>query len=126
MATNRDQPRDNTHMPPCDCGHTLVRHVFFFVVSASRSLLAAPVISNVSANANTTGTPVTVAGSGFGGTQGTSTIKFFGVAAQVNSWSDTSIIATLPSVANGQATVVVTVGGVASNTVLFAVLNPLT
>jgi RHS repeat-associated protein len=101
--------------------------LIFFAMFTTATSLAAPVISSVSANANTTGTPVTITGSGFGATQGTSTVKFFGVTAtQISSWSATSIVAVLPSVANGQATVVVTVGGVASNTMIFAVMNPLT
>jgi RHS repeat-associated protein len=109
------------------CCPAFIAALIFFAMFTTATSLAAPVISSVSANANTTGTPVTITGSGFGATQGTSTVKFFGVTAtQISSWSATSIVAVLPSVANGQATVVVTVGGVASNTMIFAVMNPLT
>ncbi len=66
------------------------------------------------------GTPVTIAGANFGATQGTSTVKFNGVSATPTSWSATSIVAPVPAGAT-TGNVVVTVGGMASNGVSFAV-----
>ena len=61
-----------------------------------------------------------IAGSGFGPSQGSSTVTFNGVAAPVTAWSDTLIKAVVPDGA-GSGNVVVTVGGIASNGVYFDV-----
>src|SRR5206468_7391378 len=66
------------------------------------------------------GTPVTIAGTGFGATQGTSTVTFNGTAATPTSWSATSIVVPVPAGAT-TGTVVVTVGGLASNGSAFTV-----
>jgi hypothetical protein len=90
--------------------------------------VAAPSISNLSPNAGGIGTPVTVSGTGFGATQGASTITFNGVAATPTSWSATSITVPVPSGAT-TGTVIVTVSGQISNAVNFTVspkINSLT
>jgi IPT/TIG domain len=81
----------------------------------------APSITSLTPNSGPVGTSVTIAGSNFGSTQGTSTVKFNGTTATIiNSWTATSIVAVVPSGAtNGN--VVVTVGGTASNGVFFTV-----
>jgi len=43
------------------------------------------------------GSQVTLSGSGFGATQGSSTVKISGISASVSSWSDAQIVATVPS-----------------------------
>ncbi|MGB9148401.1 MAG: chitobiase/beta-hexosaminidase C-terminal domain-containing protein [Acidobacteriaceae bacterium] len=43
------------------------------------------------------GTAVTISGTGFGATQGTSTVTFNGTVATVSSWSNTSIVAVAPA-----------------------------
>ena len=99
--------------------------LFVLVVTASSSLFAAPIISNLSPTSGTSGTLVTVTGSGFGSTKGTSSVTFGGVVAQTNSWSSTSIIAVVPSNVSGLINVQVTVSSVGSNTVaLIAGTNP--
>ncbi len=72
-------------------------------------------------------TVVTISGSNFGTTQGSSTVTFSNgsggvITATVTSWSATSIVVTVPG---GAATgpVVVTVGGYASNPVTFTVTS---
>jgi hypothetical protein len=82
-----------------------------------------PSISSISPTSGTVGTAVTINGTNFGATQGTSTVKFNGTTATPSSWSNTSITASVPS---GAATgnVVVTVGGQASNGMLFTVTTP--
>jgi hypothetical protein len=82
-----------------------------------------PHITSLVPSSGGIGTTVNVNGTGFGVTQGTSTITVNGIAATVNSWSDTLINITIPSMAT-TGPVIVTVGGVASNSVTFTVTNP--
>src|SRR5437879_597816 len=69
------------------------------------------------------GTSVTITGTNFGATQGTSTVKFNGTTATPTSWSATGIVVPVPTGAT-TGNVVVTVGGVASNGVSFTVTVP--
>jgi IPT/TIG domain len=80
----------------------------------------APTIVTVTPSAGAIGATVTIQGSNFGATRGTSTIAFNGVAATPTSWSATSIGVPIP-VGATTGNVVVTVGGVASNGAPFAV-----
>ena len=80
----------------------------------------APSITSLSPVSGPTGTLVTITGTNFGSSQGSSTVTFNGVAAVPTSWSATSIAAPVPSGAT-TGNVVVTVGGVASNGLTFAV-----
>src|SRR5438045_1755551 len=82
-----------------------------------------PAISSLSPTLGAVGASVTITGSTFGGTRGTSTVTFNGVAASPTSWSDTSIIVPVPSGAT-TGNVVVTVVGQASNGVPFTVTTP--
>jgi RHS repeat-associated protein len=109
-----------------------IRSVMLITLSAILSSIAfaAPVISSLSPTLGPSGTPVTISGSGFGGTQGTSTVKFGSFTAQISSWSDASIVALVPTgfstVQNSAAVVQVTVGGVGSNQFsYFLVTNPI-
>jgi IPT/TIG domain len=79
-----------------------------------------PTITSLTPNSGAVGASVTVAGSNFGSSQGTSTIKFNNVAATVTNWSATSIVATVPSTTTGN--VLINVSGVNSNTSSFTVL----
>ena len=85
------------------------------------TVVPAPNITNLSPNAAPIGTSVTVAGSGFGATQGTSTIKFGTKAGIPLSWSDSAIVVPAPSGAS-TGNVVVNASGVSSNGVIFTVL----
>lgn len=80
---------------------------------------AAPSITSLNPTSGTIGTVVTITGTNFGATQGTSTVKFNGIAGTPTSWSATSIVVPVPAGAT-TGTVVVTVGGIASNGVNFA------
>jgi RHS repeat-associated protein len=65
---------------------------------------------------------VTITGTNFGSTQGSSTVKFNGTAAtSITSWGSTSIVAKVPTGAT-TGNVVVTVSGASSNGVSFTVL----
>ena len=87
----------------------------------SFAVLLTPSISGLSPATGPAGTAVTISGSNFGATQGTSTVSFNGIAATVSNWGPVSIVFSVPA---GAATglVVVTVGGVPSTGVPFAVL----
>jgi hypothetical protein len=69
------------------------------------------------------GAAVTIAGANFGSTQGTSTVAFNGTLATPSTWSQTSLVVPVPSGAT-TGSVVVTVGGQASNGVTFTVTTP--
>jgi hypothetical protein len=84
--------------------------------------VAVPSITSLSPTSGPVGTSVTITGANFGTTQGTSTVTFNGTTAAPTSWSATSIVATVPTGAT-TGSVVVTVGGVASNGVTFTVGN---
>jgi hypothetical protein len=81
------------------------------------SIVVAAVITALSPVFAPVGTNVTISGVGFGTTPGT--VAFNGVAATtITSWGATSIVAAVPTGA-GTGNVVVTVGGVSSNGIIF-------
>src|SRR5262249_57376192 len=71
-------------------------------------------ITSLSPTSGAVTLPVTITGTNFGATQGTSTVKFNGTTATPTSWSATSIVAPVPAGAT-TGNVTVTGGGVASN-----------
>ena len=79
-----------------------------------------PSITSLSPSAGAVGTLVTITGTNFGSIQGASIVSFNGTAATPTSWSSSSITVPVPSGATA-GNVVVTVGGVASNGILFTV-----
>jgi RHS repeat-associated protein len=79
-----------------------------------------PSISSLSPSSGAVGTSVTITGTRFGSTQGSSTVTFNGRAASPTSWGATSIVVPVPSGAT-PGDVVVTVSGVASNSAFFMV-----
>jgi glycosidase len=92
---------------------------------------ASPEIGSVGPTEAQPGVKITIGGKNFGATQGTGSVKFGTTSATINSWSDTKIVATVPSVTNGSYSVTVTAnGGAVSNgiqvTVLTAKLIPVT
>src|SRR5215213_1846420 len=84
--------------------------------------VSAPAITNVSPAAGPVGTSVTITGSNFGATQGSSTVKFNGITATPGSWSNTNITCAVPAGAT-TGPVVVTAGGNASNGFTFTVAD---
>ena len=77
-------------------------------------------ITSLSPSTGSFGTSVTISGRNFGSAQGSSTVTFAGAPAVVTSWSDTSIVATVPGGASS-GNVVVTVSSIASTGVNFTV-----
>jgi IPT/TIG domain len=91
--------------------------------SGSGSVNVMPVITSggLSPSSGTVGTAVTITGTSFGATQvSNSSVTFNGTAAPVISWSDTSIVADVPSSAT-TGNVIVTAAGVASSGSAFTV-----
>ena len=87
-----------------------------------------PAVSGISPGVGMASAQVSISGSGFGTTQGSSPVTFNGVAATTISWSDSKIVASAPGngASSQPAPVQVTVGGVASNTGLsFSLSAPL-
>ena len=83
-----------------------------------------PGLSTLSLTQGPVGASITITGSGFGGSRGSSTITFNGTPVTlVTSWTDTSIDTSVPAGAT-TGNVVVTVGGIQSNALPFAVTPP--
>ena len=83
--------------------------------------VGAPSISSLSPISGAVGSSVTITGTNFGASKGTSTVAFNGTTAtSITSWSNTSIVAVVPTGAT-TGNVVVTVSGVASNASTFTV-----
>jgi IPT/TIG domain len=91
-------------------------------VSISTVAAPAPNISGISPTTGPVGTQVTISGSGFGLSQGGSTVTLNGAPVTVNTWSDTSISITIPSGATtGPVVVSVAPSMTNSNPVTFTV-----
>jgi len=87
------------------------------------TVIPAPNIISLSPTSGPVGTPVTITGTNFGFSQGSSAVAFAGVPAPtVTSWSQTSIVVNVPygAVTGG---VVVTVAGVPGNVASFTVTS---
>jgi IPT/TIG domain len=80
-----------------------------------------PSITSLSPASAEVGIPVTITGTNFGATQGSSTVMFNGTTTTPIGWSGTSIVVSVPDAAT-TGMVVVTVNATASTGVLFTVL----
>jgi IPT/TIG domain-containing protein len=87
------------------------------------TVTVAPSITSLSPTSGAIGTAVTITGTNFGATQGTSTVRFNGTTATPTTWSNTSIVAPVPSGAT-TGSVVVTANSLPSNGVTFTVTTP--
>ncbi len=86
------------------------------------ALIPMPAITSVAPASGKTGTEVTIDGTDFGATQGTSYVSFGSVkATQYTAWSDTQIKAKVPAGASGAVSLTVTTGGGQSDGVIFKV-----
>lgn len=74
----------------------------------SISKLILPNIDNITPGAGSEGDSVTIAGTNFGPIQGSGVVIFGVIIASVVSWSDTSIVATVPTGSPGPVNVTVT------------------
>jgi K319-like protein/IPT/TIG domain-containing protein/Big-like domain-containing protein len=92
-----------------------VLFLFVLFVTSTPVQAAGPVIQNWGPKSAPIGAILTISGTGFGATQGSSTVSVNGtVATVIDSWSDTLIFAEVPIGAT-TGNVIVTVGGVNSN-----------
>jgi YD repeat-containing protein len=80
-----------------------------------------PQISGISPTSGPTTSVVQINGTGFGTTVGSSTVTLNGAGCVPTSWSSTKIITELPPSGSGTGPFIVTVGGIASNSVTFTV-----
>ena len=97
-----------------------------FTVEAQPTITSlSPTIGPMDSNGNVV--PITITGTGFGATQSTSTVNFFGssTAPNIISWSDTSISLNVPSDA-GTGPLYITVGGVSALAPSFFTINSVT
>jgi YD repeat-containing protein len=88
--------------------------------SASFTVIPPPAISGVSPASGGVNSQITISGSGFGIPQGSGNVTFNGTAATPFSWSDGSIVVPVPAGAT-TGPVVVTAGGINSNSFTFTV-----
>jgi hypothetical protein len=89
----------------------------------SKPTYCGPTITALTPSSGTAGTTVTIGGTQFDGTQNASTVSFNGVLATATSWSETSIVTTVPAGASTGPLVVI-VNGRASNGPTFVVVDP--
>jgi len=92
-------------------------------LSSVNNALPAPSITSLKSTSGVAGTSVTIAGTNFGGTQGTSTVTFSGTVATPTSWSATRHRGSCSERRDDRQRCV-TVGSVASNGVGFTVIVP--
>ena len=98
-------------------------HIF----AIATNMTTGPTLSSLSPTSGVVGTSVTLTGSNFGSTQGSSTVTFGSTTASVSSWSDSSIVVTVPNTLSpGAVNVTVTVGGQTSNSQSFTVTTTTT
>jgi RHS repeat-associated protein len=84
-----------------------------------------PVIGSITPNTGTSGTQVTIFGSGFGLVQGTSSVSINSTnVTSVISWSSTQIIATVPPGTQTGPVLVNAANGISNNNVIFTVPTP--
>jgi hypothetical protein len=94
--------------------------LFDAAVKWAADLTTSPTINTLTPASGPTGTVVTISGLNFGAAQGASTLTFNGMAATPSTWSSKTIVVSVPAYSI-TGPVIVTVNGVASNAVTFAV-----
>src|SRR5438132_13989977 len=65
----------------------------FTVLCCGRAHAQAPTITGIAPTSGPVGVPVTITGTGFGASQGSSTVALNGTNTVATSWSDTSVVA---------------------------------
>jgi len=94
--------------------------LFDAAIKWATEVITNPVISSVTPTLGPVNTTITITGINFGSAQGSSTLTFNGVLASPTSWTDKTIVSPVPLFATS-GPIVVTVSGLASNGVMFAV-----
>lgn len=94
--------------------------LFDAAIKWATEVITAPVIYSLTPGSGPAGTSVVITGLNFGAAQGSSSLTFNGVPATAGNWTDKSIVASVPFYST-TGPVVVTVSGVASNSLVFVV-----
>ena len=97
--------------------------VLLLLIGCTNTPVPTPIplaISEVNPVCGVPGETIVITGISFGNTQGSSVVTFNGISAVVTAWSNTQILALVPSAAI-TGDVVVTVNGVDSNGVRFTI-----
>jgi YD repeat-containing protein len=103
-------------------GQSLSGTASFYFTTGQGSTSLVPNIATVTPVAGArAGASVTIDGTYFGTTQGSSTVTFNGTPATATTWNDVQIVVTVPSAAS-TGPLVVTVNGVSSNSVEYTIL----
>ena len=105
------------------CPVSRLAFLFALVLSSVFAFGQAPAITSVTPTSGVAGTQVTIAGSGFGATQGSGKVWLGSTYGVVVSWSDAQVVATIASGAKS-GTGQVLQGGVWSNSVNLTVVTP--
>jgi RHS repeat-associated protein len=100
----------------------LTRTLLLFLTCTAATLAQVPSVTSISPNSGAVGSAIVIAGSSFGASQGTSTVSLNGTSAAVASWSDTSIVATVPAGATS-GSFSVTVNGQSGTSSLFTITS---
>jgi hypothetical protein len=82
---------------------------YFSTVNVTANPATVPVVSSFSPSGGAIGTSVTIIGTNFGSTQGTSVVKFGTATAIPTSWSNAQIVVPVPSGVSGSVAITVTV-----------------
>jgi len=93
----------------------------YVIKSASVQILPGPVITSLKPSSGKVGDTITISGTGFGAEQLKSTVTFKGTVASASSWSNTSIVVTVPTGASSGDVIVRDDAGRNSNGVYFEV-----
>ena len=94
--------------------------LFDAAIKWATEVITAPVIYTLTPPNGPAGTSVIIAGLNFGSTQGSNSLTFNGIPVTASTWTDKSIAASVPFYST-TGPVVVTVSGVASNSLTFVV-----
>jgi hypothetical protein len=83
--------------------------------------LGLPFVSSLSNNAASPGAQININGGNFGSSQGSGTVAFGGTSATIVSWSNSTILVTVPSLSAGSAPIVVTTPSGATTPAAFSI-----
>jgi hypothetical protein len=92
----------------------------FKTITSSSQIATAPILTSLSPMSGPVGATVTITGTNFGQTQGSSIISFSGTPSNATSWSPTSVVTTVPNSAT-TGNVTIKVNGLTSNGIGFSV-----
>ncbi len=92
----------------------------FLLLFCGRAQAQAPTITGMAPSSGPVGIPVTITGTNFGASQGSSTVLLNGTSAVATSWTNTTIVAVVPTGASS-GTFTVTVNGQPANSLAFTV-----